>query len=176
MRFLIISTILLLGTLSITGQDKISKRKEYKEFKSMTFESRCDSIDAALALRQWIVEGEKIPGRRGSTITVQPNAYFVAVNGNELIVATGSENPEMQSTFSKGIIEKYKISPEKDSSLIKIDIMAESDGNKINVSIEVSPCGNVAWTVISGKKLRRHVLMGHVIPINYSAVFNEINR
>ncbi len=171
----IITAILLTASTSvITAQERISKRKEYKEFKSLTYKHRCDSIGVALELQQWVVEGEKVPGRRGATIKIEPDSYFIALNRNELIISTGNTKNPKDTGFYKAMVESYEVANDSKSEISTIQITADNQGAKINITIEIRPCGDMAWVDISGKRLRRQIIIGHIMPINFSAVYSRL--
>ncbi len=177
--------LLALLCMPITAQEKSNRRKEYKEFKAMPIECRCDSVLLALNTRQWIVECDRVPGRRGASIDITPGTWFFAVKGDELIISAGqshgkaTSNNQVKGTLQftpipelyKATINQYEVTLNNETKIQTVSIIANNDSGTLHVDIELRPCGEVAWIELTGKKIRKQVAIGHLLPLNFSATY-----
>lgn len=165
----------LLLCMTSNGQKKsdikTSKRHVHKEFKQLSKQDRCDTLATSLEGRHWIAEAERVPGKRGSSIIVEPGSSFVAVNDNTIHFAINDPYTQESQKIWQGFINDYSAIRNKENSTYLIEIDASLVDENIHISMEAFPSGEVAWVKITGKNLKRYVFVGQVIPLNYSLVY-----
>ncbi len=149
-----------------------NKRNQYKEFKLLSAQNQGDSIRQSLTMRHWIVEIDRVPGRRGASIPIEPGRLFVAVNGSTAYLCVDpTVMAENGCSVVQGVVEQYVVSKFENQSIYSINMLVAGQGQDISISVEVNPSGSIAWVNISGKRTRKSVFVGRIVPLDFSPVY-----
>lgn len=154
------------------GELQKNKRTQYKEFRSLSAQNQGDSIRQSLTMRHWIVEIDRVPGRRGASIPIEPGMLFVAVDGNTAhLCVDPTDKSEKGCPVVQGVVEKYVVSKFENQSIYSINMLVAGQGQEISISVAANPSGSIAWVNISGKRMRKSVFVGRIVPLDYSPVY-----
>lgn len=149
-----------------------NRREQYRAFRALPVESQGDSIRQSLAMRQWIVEIDRVPGRRGASIPMEPGRYFVAVKGDTAFICVDRGGRSVEcSGLVQAVVDRYIVSKDKNQAIYTIDMAVEGQAQSLSIKVEVNPSGAVAWVNVSGKRMRKGVFMGRIVPLDYAPVY-----
>ena len=149
-----------------------NRRNEYKIFKNSDA-IQCDSILHLLQSRHWVVEIDRIPGRRGSSISIGDDEFFVAVNGAEAVLCIDTKTRSEKSCSAvHAAVEQYAVSQIENQYFYQVHFVVKGEQQEFTVSVEINASTGVAWLNISGKRMRKAVFIGHITSLNQS----KLNR
>ncbi len=151
------------------------KAVEYKLFKSSSAVQQSDSVSHLLEQRQWIVEVDKIPGRRGSSIQMDNGAFFVVANGSEAVLCIDDKSRITDSSsVVRGTIERYDVSIANDQPFYLVDMVVKDQEQVFNITVEINASTSVSWVKVSGKRMRKSVFIGRILSQSESSVFQTL--
>ncbi len=149
-----------------------NRREQYKAFRALPAKNQGDSIRYSLVMRHWIVEIDRVPGRRGASIPMEPDRFFVAVKGDTayICIDRGGRSEEC-SAVVRAVVDRYVFSKERNQAIYTIEMTVEGQAQSFSIKVEVNPSVAVAWVNISGKRMRKAVFVGQIVPLGCSPVY-----
>lgn len=145
-----------------------NRREQNRAFRALPVECQGDSIRQSLAMRHWIVEIDRVPGRRGASIPMEPGRFFVAVKGDTAFICVDRGGKSVDcSNLVQAAVDRYIVSKDENQAIYTIDMTVEG----FSIKVEVNPSRAVAWMNISGKRMRKGVFVGQIVPLGCSPLY-----
>lgn len=173
MKKIAVSVIVLLFTIAVTGQDKGSLTKQ--ERKALRLEEK-NQREAALAMAtaealrsgNFVLKADRLRGRGGSMINVDPTINFVAVQGKEAFVqvapSSGFGLNGLGGVTLRGRITSMDVEQGKRHGSYNIVMNTLGQAGNLTIFMNVNKTGQLASASVKTNWGSWVELNGYVVP------------
>lgn len=173
MKKIAVSVIVLLFTIAVAGQDKGSLTKQ--ERKALRLEQK-NQREAALAMATaealrsgtFVLKADRLRGRGGSMINVDPTINFVAVQGKEAYVqvapSSGFGLNGLGGVTLKGTVTSMDIGQGKKHGSYNIIMNTLGQAGNLTVFMNVNKTGQIATASVRTNWGSWVELSGYIVP------------
>jgi len=181
MKRTILFTLLLSFTMVLFAQEKETKltRKEKRELKKQEQKEFEKALIAALAVsidsQKWVLEANSLANKRGSSIPVNSNLNFIAIEGDEAFIQLGS-NSGLGSNGVGGVsvrarVTKYEVKKNEKKGTYYFQIYTSSAIGSFDIRMDCNASGQIASATISGSTSKKVTYSGQLVPLDMSRVY-----
>lgn len=180
MKRITASVIMLLITLAAMTQGQVSLTKEERKILKNEQKKQAEkmmSMNTAQALRssQFILKADRVRGRGGSIINVNPRINFVSVQGEEVYVQLGSDTGigynGVGGVTLKGKVTGYSVEQDKKNGNYYILLNTLGTGGALTITIRVNVTGEMADAIVQTNWGSRVDFIGNVVPAGRLQVY-----
>ncbi len=181
MKRTLLFTLLLSFTMVLFAQEESTKltRKEKREIKKQEQKEFEQALTAALAKsiddKKWVLEANSLADKRGSSIPVNSNLNFIALEGDEVFIQLGS-NAGLGANGVGGIsvrakVTKYEVKKNEKKGTYYFQIYTSSALGSFDIRMDCNGSGQIASATISGNTSRKVTYSGQLVPLEKSTVY-----
>lgn len=172
MKRITATVIILLITLAAMAQGQVPLTKEEKKILKKEQKKQAERVmtvntSRALNSSQYILKADRVRGRGGSMINVNPRINFVSVQGDEVYVQLGSDTGigynGVGGVTLKGRVTSSTIEQDKNGTYyIHMNTLGTAGG--LTISMHVNVTGDMASAVVQTNWGSRVDFNGKVVP------------
>jgi hypothetical protein len=173
MKKIAASIVVLLFTIAVTGQGQIPLSKEEKKSLKLEQKKQQDtvlSMTTAEALKSgtFVLKADRIRGRGGYLMNVDPTINFVAVEGKDAYVqvapSSGYGFNGMGGVTLRGKVTSLNIEQGKKHGSYNIVLNTIGHAGNITILMNVNKTGEMAFATVSTNWGNRIELDGYLVP------------
>lgn len=178
-KLFIILLISIISIPSFAQENEKLTRKERRELKKAEEAARSEALSKLLAVAidsaQWVIEAHTLADKRGSSIPVNSNLNFIAIEGKEAFIQLGSNSglgPNGVGGVSvRASITRYEIKKNEKNGTYFITVFAQSALGSFDIRIDTSADGQIASATVQGNSSSRVRYSGQLVPVSHSTVY-----
>lgn len=173
MKRIATTVIILLITLAGMAQGQVNLTREERKILKKEQKKQAEQImimntAKALHVSQYILKADRVRGRGGVMINVNPRINFVSVNGEEVFVQLGSESGMGYNGLGgitlKGRITGSSIEQDEKNGSYYILLNTMGTAGSLTISLNVNVTGEMANAMVTTNWGSRVDFIGHVVP------------
>ncbi|MCU4174927.1 DUF4251 domain-containing protein [Carboxylicivirga sp. N1Y90] len=174
----ILAAFISLPSIAQEPEKKLT-RKEKRELKKAEEAALSEAMSKILAVAidsaQWVIEAHTLADKRGSSIPVNSNLNFIAIEGKEAFVQLGSNSglgPNGVGGVSvRANISKYEVKKNEKKGTYFITVYATSAIGSFDIRIDTNADGQIASATVQGNSSSRVRYSGQLVPVSHSTVY-----
>ncbi len=168
----------------VSAQDQKTDRKARREARkaqeALLSQEEADLLTKAIDSSTFVLEANRLQGKRGVTINVSSSLNFVAVNGKSAFIQIGS-NSGIGPNGVGGVsvdtrITNMEVTKNKRNNGYSIQLTCMASSGSYNVFITTNSDGQIASATIRGNWGRELNYYGNLVPLNQSTVYKGTPR
>ncbi|TAJ12861.1 DUF4251 domain-containing protein [Marinilabiliaceae bacterium JC017] len=185
MKNLLVISMMFLMTLPAMAQEQEQQqeqkltRKERRELKKKERQAMevlmAEALTISIDSQTWVLEAHTLSNKRGSSIPVNSNLNFIALEGKEAFIQLGS-NTGMGPNGVGGVsvranVTKYDVRKNEKKGTYYIQVYASSAIGSFDIRMDANADGQIASATIQGNTSSRIKYTGQLVPLSASTVY-----
>lgn len=173
MKKIAVSVIVLLFTIAVTGQGQVSLSKEEKKALKLEQKKQKEAeltmnTAEALSSGTFVLKADRIRGRGGYLMNVDPTINFVAVEGQDAYVqvspSSGYGYNGLGGVTLRGRVTSLDIEQGKKHGSYNIIVNTIGNAGNITIVMNVNKTGDMATATVNSNWGNRIELNGYLVP------------
>ncbi|WP_439182318.1 DUF4251 domain-containing protein [Carboxylicivirga taeanensis] len=170
---------LMNGAIAQETDKKHLSRKEMREIRKLEQKKQSEAMSKVIATsieeKKWVLEANSLAGKRGSSIIVNSNLNFIAMEGDEAFVQLGSDTGMgangVGGVSVRGRVTKYEVKKNEKKGTYFITLYVSSAIGSFDIRLDCNSDGQIANATVQGNTSGRIQYRGILVPLSQSTVY-----
>ncbi|WP_075591126.1 DUF4251 domain-containing protein [Labilibacter marinus] len=160
----------------LTRKEKRAMAREEKKKEQELIDNQLRLITkVAVDSAQWVLEADRLSGRKGGTINVSSTLNFIAIEGDKAFVQLGSNSGlganGVGGVSVRGNVTKYEVEFNEKRGTYYIVVMVSSSLGVFDIRMNSNSTGQMVDATVKGNSRHSVRYTGALVPVAQSRVY-----